>query len=108
MENENKENPKPLAIVDLQPSTRKHKRYSVKFLMSNGKYKTSHFGDNRYKTYIDTHDKMQRTRYWTRHFKDFETMDITRPGYLSAMILWGNSTNLLENVRIFKLLFDLK
>ena len=96
-----------IKLLEIDTSPKPNKRYMAKFQMPNGRTRTTHFGDPRYQTYIDTHDKFQRDRYWTRHNKDLRTNDATRAGYLSAYLLWGDSSTLLENIRKYKQLFNI-
>ncbi len=98
---------KPISVVEFKPSTKKNKRYCIKFLMSNGKHIIRHIGNHRYKTYVDTHDKICRNMYWWRNYKNFDAGDITKSGYISAFILWGCSTDIDTNLKIFKNLFNL-
>lgn len=56
--------------------------------------------------YTKTHDEAQRERYRARHAKDL-LGDPTRAGYLSYYILWGNSTNLRQNIQAYKKKFNL-
>jgi hypothetical protein len=71
---------KPLLI-----STRKHKKYMI--LNDNNKY--VHFGDNRYKDYLKTGDKVRRNLYLKRAMNlnsDFN--DMYNPNVLSIRLLW--------------------
>ena len=57
--------------------------------------------------YTKTKDKEQRARYRKRHKKDLKTGDPTRAGLLSYFLLWGESTNLRENIARYKKKFNL-
>lgn len=57
--------------------------------------------------YTITGDKEQRERYRTRHRKDLETNDPTRPGYLSFFLLWGTSVSLAKNLQEYKRRFNM-
>jgi hypothetical protein len=83
----------------------KHK-YEAKFLDDGKEIKTK-FGASGMDDYTITHDEEQRSRYRKRHSKDLETKDVTRAGYLSYYILWGDSTSITENIREFKKKFNL-
>jgi hypothetical protein len=60
------------------------------------------FGDRRYEDYTQHGDKKRRTAYRSRHKKDLETGDPRRAGYLSYYLLWGDSTDLSENVMAYE------
>lgn len=83
----------------------KHK-YEALFT-SSGKEIRTKFGSKGMDDYTITHDINQRARYRKRHSKDLETKDVTRAGYLSYYLLWGDSTSLIENIRAYKMKFDL-
>ena len=51
--------------------------------------------------------KVHRDRYRTRHEKDLDTLDPTKPGYLSYYILWGDSTSMEKNIQTYKKMFNL-
>jgi hypothetical protein len=76
-----------MKFVSLKPSSRDNKRYEIIF--SEPK-KTIHFGAKNGSTYIDHHDKIKRDNYLKRH--------IVNAGSLSAILLWGKSTNLNNNL----------
>jgi hypothetical protein len=59
------------------------------------------FGDRRYEDYTQHGDKKRRTAYRSRHKKDLETKDPRRAGFLSYYILWGESTDLADNVMAY-------
>jgi hypothetical protein len=69
--------------------------------------KLVHFGSEGMDDYTMTHDKDQRARYISRHMKDLESGDPTKPGYLAMFILWGESTSIDKNVLEYKKLFRL-
>ena len=83
-----------MKFVSLKPSSRKNKRYEIVF--SEPK-KTIHFGAKNGSTYIDNKDKIKRYNYLKRH-KVNEDWSNINPGSLSSIILWGNSTNLNDNL----------
>ena len=94
-----------IELVDITPSIRPGKRFKAHFLI-NGKSKYTHFGDATEKTgfhtYIDHGDKARRKAYWLRHHRDFQSGNITRPGYLSALILWGPSNDINKNINTYR------
>jgi hypothetical protein len=82
-------------------------KYEAEFDDGKGHRRITKFGARGMDDYTLTHDKEQRDRYRKRHSKDLQTDDVTRAGYLSYYILWGESTNLLENIREYKRRFNL-
>jgi ABC-type uncharacterized transport system ATPase component len=95
----------------IKPSTRKDKRFMAEIGM-NGEgrstlKKTIHFGAKNGNTYIDHKDKIKRQNYLKRH-KVNEDWSKINAGSLSAMILWGNSTNINDNIADYKKRFNLQ
>ncbi len=88
-------------IVKIQKSPKFQKRFRV--TMDNGK--TYDFGLKNGSTYLDHHNKTLRENYWKRHLanptekKLFEGL-VPSPSLFSLALLWGNSTNLDENIQI--------
>lgn len=66
------------------------------------------FGHSDYEDYTQHGDEERRRLYKQRHKKDLETGDPRRPGFLSYFILWGPTTSLQENVRLYKKRFGSK
>jgi len=68
----------------------KNKRFKAYFTDGT----TTKFGQSNPKqgTFIDHKDKTLRKNYIKRHFKDLNTNDYTRPGYLSMFLLWDKPT----------------
>ena len=94
-------------LLSVTHSTASGKKYTAKFELNDGRLKTVHFGAAGMGDYTLTHDTEQRARYRKRHEKDLHTSDPTRAGYLSYFILWGNSTNIHENINSYKKRFHL-
>ena len=63
------------------------------------------FGADGYEDYTIHKDSARREAYRARHKKDLETNDPLRPGYLSYYILWGDSTKLAQNIRMYNKMF---
>ena len=87
-------------IVAIQNSPTKDKRYRV--FMNTGKH--FDFGLKDGHTYIDDGDVKKRTDYWRRHIANKKENDLIRnlipsPALFSAMLLWGTSTSLKENIK---------
>ena len=57
--------------------------------------------------YTIHHDKERRQRYKNRHKVRENWNDYKSAGSLSLYILWGESTSLRENIRLFKKRFNL-
>ena len=63
------------------------------------------FGASGYEDFTTHKDKERRRRYRARHIND----DLSNPksaGALSYYILWGESTNMSENIKTFKRKFS--
>lgn len=78
------------------------KKLTAVFGLGDGKTKVVKFGAKGYSDYTIHKDKDRRERYRIRHKTDLKTKDPTRPGFLSWYILWGNSTNLDQNIKKYK------
>lgn len=94
-------------LLSIKHSSAEGKKYTAIFELNNGRQKTVHFGAAGMDDYTIKHDTEQRARYRKRHEKDLHTSDPTRAGYLSYFILWGNSTNVNENISAYKKRFHL-
>ena len=68
--------------------------------------KTYHFGQKGGSTYIDHGDKARREAYIKRH-KVNENWDSINAGSLSRFILWGDSSNIKNNIKYYKKRFNL-
>ena len=90
--------------MKILPSTRKGKRFMVKY--DNGKI--VHFGMAGGKTYIDEGDKAKREAYLKRHRARENWDDPYSAGSLSRWLLWGDSTDLETNHRLFMRKFKVK
>lgn len=83
----------------------KHKYVAI--FNDNGKERRVSFGASGYQDYIlSGGNNEMRERYRTRHVKDLDTLDPTKPGYLSMWILW-NKKSLEESIRDYKKTFNL-
>jgi hypothetical protein len=69
--------------------------------------KTTPFGARGFQDYTQHKDEERRRLYRERHHKDLSTRDPTRAGFLSYYLLWGDSTDIQENLRRYKRLFNL-
>ena len=94
-------------ILNIQPSTLKHKRYMATFRKPDGTEKIYHFG---YKnghsygfTYIDGATEAQRDAYRARHLGNATENALIKnlspsPATFSYYILWGDSRDISRNV----------
>jgi hypothetical protein len=94
-------------IVKLENSPVKNKRLRV--ILNNGD--TYDFGLLNAETYIDHGDKEKRLNYWARHLgnpvEDYRIKNlIPSPSLFSAYLLWGETTNLKQNIKILNKLFQ--
>jgi hypothetical protein len=95
-----------MKLVSISQSSKPDKKLVAKFILENGKTKTTHFGARHMDDYTLKGDKEQRDRYRARHQKDLLTKDPSKAGYLSYYILWGNSTSKQANIQAFKKKFN--
>ena len=95
-----------MKFISLTPSTRQTKKYMIKLQTDDNKIKTIHFGSIHSKTYLDHHDKKKRLNYLERHMVN-EDWDNINAGSLSAFILWGPTTNLNENLKLYLKRFNI-
>ena len=86
-----------MRFVSLELSERPNKKYVIKFKEPN---KTVHFGSKNSSTYLDHHDKVKRQNYLLRHSVN-EDWDSINAGSLSAIILWGKTTDLNKNLKYY-------
>ena len=92
-----------MEIIDLTSSPRQGKRFSISIREDDGKTRTYHFGLDIGSTYIDHQDKAKREAYRKRHYankKEKYLIDnnIPSPALFSYKLLWGDSSNLTENI----------
>jgi hypothetical protein len=88
-------------IIDINLSNRKSKKYVATLDDGN----RIHFGLKFSETYLDHKDKEKRSNYLKRHIgnemeKYLITNRIVSPATLSALVLWGPTTDLNKNVEI--------
>jgi len=98
-----------MKIISISASPKKNKRFRViikkndaygNIIHQNVDFGLKHFKDG---TYIDHGDKKKRLNWWKRHYgsaREKELIDnlTMSPSLLSAYILWGDSTDLNENI----------
>ena len=83
-----------MRLISLEKSNKPNKKLVIKFSDPN---LTIHFGSKYSSTYLDHYDKVKRSNYLRRH-KVNENWDQVNAGSLSALILWGPSTDLNTNL----------
>jgi len=88
-------------------SSAQGKKYTAVF-HDNETRKTIHFGSANHEDYTTHHDKERRQRYLNRHRKNENWASPMSAGSLSRWILWGESTSIQQNIRKFKLKFNLQ
>lgn len=93
-----------MRFVSLHQSPRKDKKLVIRFQEPT---MVIHFGAKGSKTYIDHHDELKRENYLKRHSVN-EDWSKVNAGSLSAYILWGDSTNIDTNLRVFLDTFRIK
>lgn len=104
-------------LVRVEKSREEGKKWDAVFqedvkagALDTRKEKRVAFGASGYTDYTmtngDREAKVRRELYRSRHKGDLRG-DVTRPGYLSFFILWGDSVDMMENIRAYKKRFHL-
>lgn len=96
-----------MKLQSITPSTRAGKKWQAVFVQNDGSTKTVHFGDASMQDYTQHHDAKRRDAYRARHRTDLNTRDPTRAGYLSFFVLWGQSTDMQQNIKAYRSRFNL-
>lgn len=96
-------------IVSIENSPKQHKRFRV--YMDNGKYYD--FGLDIGQTYIDHKNRQKKAAYWSRHIGNETEKRLIQnlapsPALFSAVLLWGPSTNLYDNIKYLNHLWEIK
>ena len=94
-----------MKLIFFGKSTRKGKRYMMRLADPS---KTIHFGLDTGSTYIDHEDATKRRNYLARHSKNNENWKELNAGSASAYILWGNSKDIVENIKDYIKRFNLE
>jgi len=95
-----------MKLIRIEESPITGKKWRAIFRDGDKKIHTD-FGASGYKDYTQHHDTDRRRLYRERHQKDLATRDPTRAGYLSYYILWGDSTDIRNNILSYKKKFSL-
>ena len=93
-----------MILVSLFPSPRQNKRYRM--ILANPR-KVFDFGMKNSNTYVDGASDLTRYNYLKRH-KVNENWDKLNAGSASAIILWGHSRDIEENLADFVHKFQLE
>lgn len=91
-----------IEIIELLPSKKDGKRFEITVKINDHLY-TFHFGDENGSTYIDHGDDKKRENYRKRHYANrVEKFRIDNlvpsPALFSWKLLWGDRTDLLDNL----------
>ena len=101
-------------LLSVKPSPKEDKKYVATFCHCKAETKCCdkdrtkvHFGAKLSSTYLDHHSKEKRAAYIARHkvYEDFNSP--MTAGSLAKNLLWGATTSLRENIKIFKKRFNL-
>ena len=95
-----------MKLKSISPSTREGKKYDAVFMI-DGKEKKVSFGLAGSSTFIDHADLEKREAYLSRHKVLENWENPLSAGSLSRYILWGDSSNIIKNIRAFKKRFNL-
>lgn len=92
----------PVEIVELLPSTTDNKRFKIVLNIDGNDY-TYNFGAKEGSTFIDHGDERKRRNYRLRHYANpiekYRIDNLIPSASLFSMkLLWGESTDLLDNL----------
>lgn len=92
----------PIEIVELLPSQAENKRFKIVLNIDGHEY-SYNFGAKDGSTYIDHGDEKKRENYRRRHYANKTEkyrIDniIPSPSLFSMKLLWGDKTDLLDNL----------
>lgn len=79
-----------MKFLGIEKSPKSEKKWRASFETDSGRVKHTDFGDSSMEDLTQHHDEARAERYRSRHRKDLETHDPTRPGYLSYYVLWSH------------------
>tara|TARA_R110000765_G_scaffold298535_2_gene393623 strand:+ start:2106 stop:2411 length:306 start_codon:yes stop_codon:yes gene_type:complete len=99
----------PISLTVVSTPEKSKKRLKAIFRIHKGGkiIKITNFGLKGGSTYIDNKDKIKRKNYRKRHKGDLKTNDFKRGGFLSMGLLWGEHTDLKNNLIDYKRRFNL-
>jgi len=92
-----------IEIIEVTKSNKPTKRLRIVIEDEDGIEKVYHFGLDGASTYIDHQDEKKREAYRKRHYaneKEKRLIDnnIPSPALFSYRLLWGDSTDITENI----------
>jgi len=95
-----------MKIINITDSPKKSKRFRV--YMDDGKHYD--FGLDTGSTYIDHHDKQKRLAYIARHLGNIREKRLIdsltpSPALFALALLWGEHTNINDNIKSLNHLF---
>jgi hypothetical protein len=104
-----------IEIIDFTESPKSNKRFRITLDLTGTGDEVKHwdFGSKHAKTYIDEGNEAKRTNYLKRHCANITERTrienaIPSPALFSAVLLWGQSTDLIENIKHLNSLFKQK
>jgi len=91
-----------IEILELVLSPKSNKRFRI-VVNEDGLVRSYDFGAKNGNTYLDHEDKKKRSAYWARHLAnptEYERITNLVPSaaLFAFRLLWGKSTDLIENV----------
>ncbi len=98
---------KPIKLIKVVKSKVEGKKYDAHFEMDNRKIKVVPFGAQGYSDFTQHKDTERKALYIKRHKVNEDWSDPTSRGALSRFILWGDSPNIKEAIRLYKERFNL-
>ena len=103
-----------MKLLSIKPSEKPTKKYVATYCMCKGETKCCdtdrkkvHFGAKNSNTYLDHKDEAKRKAYIARHKVNEDFNDPLTAGSLAKNLLWGSTTSLRENIKLFKKRFNL-
>jgi hypothetical protein len=95
-----------MKLLKVERSSNKLKKYMATFDLGN-KTKKVHFGSKGSSTFLDHKDDKKKAAYLARHKVNENWSDPLTAGSLSMNLLWGSTTSLEQNIKVFKKKFNL-
>ena len=94
-------------FLQIQPSHRRDKKFEAVFRRGDEEQRVS-FGARGYSDYLQHCDSERHQRYWDRHRAHENWEDPFTVGALSRWLLWGPTTSLDTNLRLFRRCFGFR
>jgi hypothetical protein len=103
-----------MKLLSIKPSEKATKKYVATFCTCDGPTKCCdtnrkkvNFGARGSSTFLDHKDEKKRLAYVARHRVNENFNDPLSAGSLAKNLLWGPTTSLRENIKLFKKRFNL-